>query len=730
MRVDALGSNEHNRPTGARPPAIPPGLERRGPGRHMGSEHIRDLVDAVPLAMAVLDRDLRWVHANPPFGELVGMDLGVLKVRSLAGALDPGDAPGIVERARAVLAGRSDAVDVECRMVAPDGRAMPVCLLVRPWHDRPGGPERPLAGPDALLVTVIDRGPLQSVIDGARDSESRIRSAMLALADVREPAQVHDLILTMARSIMGAQYAAMLVVGDEGATDRFLHQGIEPETVERMGPLPVGRGVLGLITADSGPVMLADLRAHQASVGVPRGHPVMTSFLGVPVVKDGEMLARLYFANKVGRAEFDDADRELAIALAAHAAGALVNARIHGRMTRLVEELDRLNAELEQGAQQRLRFLATVSHELRTPVHSILIAAELVSDPALGALTEDRMRELGTKIHASGKHLLGLIDDVVDLARINSGHLELHPEPIELQALILEAVDAAAPVARDRGVELAAVDRTEARVLVDPLRLRQVLLNLVTNAIKFTAPGGRVWIDSSIDEADVRIAVHDTGVGIPAESLDRVFEPFERLGSTSSGTGLGLAIARRLCELHGGSIDVSSTYGIGSTFVVSLPGVRIASPRDRSIRIMPLPPAPPPGSVPVLVVEDDATARELVTDVLSSAGYEVQQAASLAAAQEALQLSTPGIIVLDVGLGDGSGLELARQVRSAGLDVPIVIVSANSSAADIAEAEAIGCSDYLVKPASARELLSRIHRLVDTSEFRGASLDQAVGPIH
>jgi PAS domain S-box-containing protein len=686
----------------------------------MGSVRIRDLVDAAPLATAAVDADGRLVHVNRPYAELLGSEPADLVGRSTVDHLHLADADDVAAGERRVADGTADAVDRECRMIAADGRTLDVCLLIRPCRD-PDGTIR-------LLETVVDRTPMQSAIEVARDSEARIRSAMLALADVREPRQVHDLILTMARSIMGARYAAMLVVEDGEPADRFLHQGIEPELVERMGPLPTGRGVLGLITADSGAVLLADLRAHADAVGVPPGHPVMTSFLGVPVVKDGELLARLYFANKEDRAEFDDADRDLAIALAAHAAGALVNARIHGRMASLVDELDRLNSELEEGARRRLQFLATVSHELRTPVHSILIAAELVSDPALGALDEDRMRELGAKIHASGKHLLGLIDDVVDLARLNSGKLELQPEPTSLQGLLRETIDAVGPVARGRDVELAATERAQARILVDPLRLRQVLLNLVTNAVKYTSSGGRVWVDTTVTGRDVRIAVHDTGVGIPAESLEAVFEPFAQLSAGSAGSGLGLAIARRLSELHGGTVDVSSTPGVGSTFVVSLPGVLIPPSRERSIRIMALPAAAPVDALPVLVVEDDHTARELVSHVLANAGYEVTQAASLTAAREALERSTPSLIVLDIGLGDGSGLDLARDVRAAGLDVPIAIVSANSSAADIAEAESIGCSDYLVKPVSARELLARIGRLVGASA-QPATVESGIRPL-
>lgn len=487
----------------------------------MESVHTGGLIDAAPLAMTIVDRDLRLVQVNRPFAELLGRSPEDLVGRPAIETLDPADAPTIAMRMREVLAGQRDCVDVECRMVGPDGRPMPVCLLTRPWGDRHDGSE-------ALLVTVVDRRPIQSLMDEARSSESRIRSAMLALADVREPAQVRDLILTMARSIMGAQYAAMLIVEEGGSTERFVHHGIDQDLVERMGPLPVGKGVLSLITADSGPVTLADLRTHPSSIGVPRGHPVMTSFLGVPVAKDGELLARLYFANKINRAEFDAADRELAIALAAHAASALTNARIHDRMTRLVEELDRVNAVLEEGAQRRLRFLATVTHELRTPIHAILIGAELVSDPALGALTEQRMRELGDKIHASGKHLLGLIDDVVDLARIDSGHQELSPEPTALQGLIHEAVAAAGPLARDRGVTLTSIDHDDVRADVDPLRLRQVLLNLITNALKFTAPGGA---SGSTGSPSLR------GCGSPSTTLAWGSRPRASSGSSSRSSG-------------------------------------------------------------------------------------------------------------------------------------------------------------------------------------------------
>jgi CheY-like chemotaxis protein/anti-sigma regulatory factor (Ser/Thr protein kinase) len=269
------------------------------------------------------------------------------------------------------------------------------------------------------------------------------------------------------------------------------------------------------------------------------------------------------------------------------------------------------------------------------------------------------------------------------------------------------------------------------RILADPLRMRQILVNLVANAVKFTDRGGRVWVEAHDDGWATRVVVHDTGLGIRDDDQDRIFEPFEQVsGLSSPGAGLGLAIARRLVELHGGSLEVSSTLGVGSTFTVSIGKDPTAARDEVDLE------AQPAGQVPagtrqstILVVEDDTTALNLVSDLLRRSGYLVWQAEDLAGAIERLAAGAPSLVLLDIRLGAEDGLEVARRLRAdPGMrNLPILALSADAMQHDADRALEAGCDGHLAKPVLARELLGRIHALLEGSTSPGQPPEIAAG---
>jgi CheY-like chemotaxis protein len=244
-----------------------------------------------------------------------------------------------------------------------------------------------------------------------------------------------------------------------------------------------------------------------------------------------------------------------------------------------------------------------------------------------------------------------------------------------------------------------------------------VLLNLVANAIKFTAHGGRIWMDiQSTAEATI-IAVHDTGIGIASEHLERAFEPFEQVsGTNATGAGLGLAISRQLIELHSGRLDVESTLDVGSTFRVSLPKVPGTAPARGAEA-----PAARRASAPaerrsVLIVEDDADARELVSEVLRRGGYDVLAASGVAEAVGHLAGPPPSLVLLDLRLGEDDGLDVAGHVRSTPSirDLPVLAMSADATEYDLERVLAAGCDGYLSKPIGARDLLNRMDAILSS----------------
>ena len=230
---------------------------------------------------------------------------------------------------------------------------------------------------------------------------------------------------------------------------------------------------------------------------------------------------------------------------------------------------ERAAQRAEAVSKAKSRFLANMSHELRTPLNAVIGLGDLLLLDGAEPLTRSQ-REYIAGITQNGRHLLTLVNDVLDLAKIEAGKQQLNLEDVEIEHAIAEVICVLSPLAQSRGVSLVA-DAIPGRVLADPLRLRQILENLISNAVKFTDRGGAVWVTARPDGHEVALAVSDTGCGIAAVDLPRLFQPFEQLGKPSrKGTGLGLALTKRLVDLHGGTIDAASLLGSGSMFTVRL----------------------------------------------------------------------------------------------------------------------------------------------------------------
>lgn len=236
-----------------------------------------------------------------------------------------------------------------------------------------------------------------------------------------------------------------------------------------------------------------------------------------------------------------------------------------------IGQLGRVNAELAQANEAKSEFLGHVSHELRTPLTAMVIAADTLADPEIGPLPDEEVRSIAERIIGDGRYLLALIDDLLDLTRIEAGRLELRPRTGPIAPMLREAADAVGHLAGDKGVEVEVPATDGIEVHADPLRVRQVMTNLLSNALKFTPQGGRVWIEVVPGPDGLTVAVHDTGTGIQPEDHERIFAPFEQAPNAVGGAGLGLAISRRLAEMHGGTLTVRSAPGEGSTFMLSLP---------------------------------------------------------------------------------------------------------------------------------------------------------------
>jgi PAS domain S-box-containing protein len=361
-------------------------------------------------------------------------------------------------------------------------------------------------------------------------------------------------------------------------------------------------------------------------------------------------------------------------------------------------------------------FLANMSHELRTPLNAIIGFSEALKDGLMGEMQEPHREYIGD-IYSSGEHLLSLINDILDLAKVESGKMPLYLEPVSINALMQGSLSMIKEKATALGISLVLEADTDLPdLLADQRKLKQILYNLLYNAIKFTDDGGRVTLGAHKVDGQIEIFVTDTGIGISAEDQAKLFQPFFQIDSTLSrkhpGTGLGLAMVRHLSELHGGRVELQSVVGQGSTFRVQIPWRAVAD--DAPAAAVDLALAPYNGSLAlaseissdahvVLVVEDDPAAAKLICYHLTAIGLRAHCASTGEEALDWLASNTPDVITLDILLPSITGWDVLNRIKAMPklAAVPVVIISI---VADGARGLELGASHALQKPVSQEAL--------------------------
>jgi signal transduction histidine kinase/DNA-binding response OmpR family regulator len=383
-------------------------------------------------------------------------------------------------------------------------------------------------------------------------------------------------------------------------------------------------------------------------------------------------------------------------------------------LNRMTAELGRLYHQLEAANRHKSEFLASMSHELRTPLNAIIGFSEVLLERLFGELN-DKQDEYLRDILDSGRHLLSLINDILDLSKVEAGHMEIELGRFSLPEALENGLTMVREHASRHGIALSlevdpAIDVIEA----DERKVKQVVFNLLSNAVKFTPDGGQVGITAKLDAAAVRITVWDRGIGIAPEDQERIFEEFQQVGGRDGqereGTGLGLALARRFVELHGGELSMESALGQGSRFTFTLP-VRITSSVEAvSEGPQPIEAGRERENPAVLVVEDDPQAVELLSLYLEGAGYRVEVAwDGEDGFTKACQIH-PALIILDLLLPKIDGWDLLVRLKGEPTTrgVPVVIVSIMD---ERGKGFALGAADYLVKPVSREELVNAVQRV-------------------
>jgi signal transduction histidine kinase len=381
-----------------------------------------------------------------------------------------------------------------------------------------------------------------------------------------------------------------------------------------------------------------------------------------------------------------------------------------------------IHGELARATRLKDEFLASMSHELRTPLNAVLGMSEALLDGLCGAL-DQRQRQAIATIAQSGQHLLELINDILDLAKIGSGKLELHHQAVQPALLLQSSLDFVRPLAAKKQIALTLhIDPQIGQIWVDDRRLRQVLINLLSNAVKFTLEGGAVTLRLLL-AADQQICfvVEDTGIGIAADQLGRLFEPFvqidSRLNRQYAGTGMGLALVRRLVELHQGTVRVESQVGQGSQFIVAGPWrcpaeqaaaigpvVRtiVSSPVERGAIDAP--------QKRILLADDNALNTLMFSEYLQEEGYQVVLARNGEEALAALGSSRVDLVVMDIQMPVLDGLATMRQLRQQAQfqDLPIIALTALAMPGDQQRCLQAGATEYIPKPVQLKHLIQRV----------------------
>jgi signal transduction histidine kinase/ActR/RegA family two-component response regulator len=446
------------------------------------------------------------------------------------------------------------------------------------------------------------------------------------------------------------------------------------------------------------------------------------SMLAVPLVRESRILGALVVRRRT-TGEFSEQITELLETFASQSALAIHNAR-------LFQELALKTHELEIASRHKSEFLASMSHELRTPLNAVIGFSEVLLDRLFGELNDKQMEYL-EDIRGSGRHLLELLNEILDLSKVEAGRMELELGETSVREALEHSVAMVRERASRQGLSLdVVVDPGVDVVVADPLRLKQVILNLLTNAVKFTPIGGRVEARAGRVDGEIQVSVEDSGIGIADDDLERIFESFQQgprsASGAAEGTGLGLTLSKRIVELHGGRLWVESRLGHGSTFTFAIPALT-ATTGEKSER--PLAEAPAPVSRTtalrtVMTLGDDPLVLELLDSVTSQAGYRLVRATDGAKAVALAQAEPPRVIIADMLSPGVDVFDVVDRVRADPRTATIPIVVLTTEAMTSGSKKRL--NDQIVRVAQKSELdrdilLALVASLAESTEPMGGA---------
>jgi signal transduction histidine kinase/DNA-binding response OmpR family regulator len=535
------------------------------------------------------------------------------------------------------------------------------------------------------------------------------------------------LIVERARGLSQAEVSLLAL--RQGESDTFAFEAYSGTAAEalRQARFNTGEGLSGQAVETGMPMMIDDYLEYRGSPFMDAVKRVgVRSVVAVPLKARGRVIGVLIVTSRMPH-KFREEDQQLLSALADHAAIAIENAKLYEQVRQYAEvleakveartrELQETNRRLEEASRHKSEFLANMSHELRTPMNAIMGFTRLVMRRAKDRLPTREYENLG-KILISAEHLLALINDILDLSKIEAGRMEVHSTSFDLEPLVDLCLRTVEPLIKSDRLRLVKdLEPGLPSLFTDQDKLKQVLINLLSNAVKFTEEGTVTVVARRYNGA-MALAIADTGIGIPTDKLELIFEEFRQVDSSTtrkySGTGLGLSISRHLARLLGGDIAVQSTVGVGSTFTVTLPlhyGTTLSTPHAGAAPAQEESAAQPEADKVILAIDDDPDVIYLLSENLTEAGYRVVGALG---GEEGLQKARelrPFAITLDILMPHKDGWQILYELKADPVtrDIPIIVLSIVDNK-DLGYR--LGASDYLLKPFDREAIFAALTRI-------------------
>ncbi|MFP4132828.1 MAG: ATP-binding protein [Halothece sp.] len=530
-----------------------------------------------------------------------------------------------------------------------------------------------------------------------------------------------------------------------------------PEMEELMKKgIPYGQGLLWEVVESGKPLFVQDYANHPKAVEAFR-NPAIGQLGIFPIPGySGEIIGVLTLESRVENALEDQLQEDMVLAACRTLGVAIERAQVQ-------QNLRQVNEDLAQASQMKSEFLASMSHELRTPLNSILGFADLLERQRKDPLSENQIKQVQA-IKRSGEHLLQLINDILDLSKIEAGKTELDLKPVVIHSLCSQCLRMVQPRADKKRIALSLeLDYQIERAQLDERRVRQILINLLSNALKFTPEEGKVKLSGNLhygsqlleetrpDHSPINsstpylcLEVSDTGIGIPKEKQALLFRPFQQLDSSLTrrheGTGLGLALTKRLAELHGGTVSVESEENEGSVFRVWLPLTELRGEKEEQeevetieeeegsqeeiSRLLGQDQPQPTDSPRILVVEDQPFNQALICQVLELEGYSVEVIYDGRTMQELMEAELrsrellPHLILLDIQLPEVDGFEILHQLRQIPYwqEVPVIAITAMAMPGDRDRCLEAGADDYIAKPLHLETVIEKVKKLISQSK--------------